>query len=285
MIHKIKRKYQPKPIKILIFLLMAGILFAAFDCRLSIRHYEVTTDKVTENIRIALITDLHSCKYGEKEEALIHAIDSQQPDVILLGGDICDDVIPDDNVIFLLEGIADRYPCYYVTGNHEYWSDRIDNILELFRSYGVTVLDGFCDMPEIKGQKITICGITDPDAVLYTKDALDTKTQLDALSAAVDSGQYTILLAHRPERIDMYRQYPFDLILAGHAHGGQWRLPGIVNGVFAPDQGLFPGYAGGIYRLPDTIMVVSRGLARESTRVPRIFNPPELVIVTLAPLS
>ena len=198
---------------------------------------------------------------------------------------ICDDVIPDDNVIFLLEGIADRYPCYYVTGNHEYWSGRIDNILELFRSYGVTVLDGSCDMPELKEQKITICGITDPDAVLYTKDALDTKTQLDALSAAVDSGQYTILLAHRPERIDMYRQYPFDLILAGHAHGGQWRLPGIVNGVFAPDQGLFPGYAGGIYRLPDTIMVVSRGLARESTRVPRIFNPPELVIVTLAPLS
>ena len=134
MIHKIKRKYQPKPIKILIFLLMIGILLAAFDCRLSIRHYEVTTDKVTENIRIALITDLHSCRYGENEMELIDAIDRQQPDVILLGGDICDDVIPDDNVEFLLREIASRYPCYYVTGNHEYWSGRIDRMMELFRS-------------------------------------------------------------------------------------------------------------------------------------------------------
>ena len=215
---------------------------------------------------------------------LIDAIDRQQPDVILLGGDICDDVIPDENVEFLLKGIAGRYPCYYVTGNHEYWSGRVDRMLELFRSYGVTVLNGSCDMPEIKEQKITICGITDPDAALYIKDAPDTGAQLDFLAETINREQYTVLLAHRPELISLYRQYPFDLILSGHAHGGQWRLPGIINGLLAPNQGWFPEYAGGIYELPETTMIVSRGLARESTPVPRIFNRPEMVIVTVSPL-
>ena len=93
-----------------------------------------------------------------------------------------------------------------------------------------------------------------------------------------------MLLSHRPERVEDYLAYDFDLVLSGHAHGGQWRLPGLVNGLLAPDQGFFPAYAGGLYRLDEnTDLVVSRGLARESTRVPRIFNPPELVIIDVTP--
>ena len=89
-------------------------------------------------------------------------------------------------------------------------------------------------------------------------------------------------LTHRPERVESYRG--FDLILAGHAHGGQWRLPGVVNGLFAPDQGWFPAYAGGEYRLADgSVMIVGRGLSKESTRVPRFFDRPEVVVVDLVP--
>ena len=91
------------------------------------------------------------------------------------------------------------------------------------------------------------------------------------------------MLAHRPERIKDYLAYGFDLILSGHAHGGQWRIPGLLNGLLAPNQGLFPQYAGGRYDWEGTVFLVSRGLARESTRVPRIFNPPELVAVDLVP--
>lgn len=80
-----------------------------------------------------------------------------------------------------------------------------------------------------------------------------------------------------------YQGKGFDLVLAGHAHGGQWRIPGVLNGLLAPDQGLLPAYAGGLYALEDTTLVVSRGLARESTRVPRLFNPPELVILDVIP--
>ena len=108
--------------------------------------------------------------------------------------------------------------------------------------------------------------------------------QLSAAAKAADPDCFAVLLSHRPERVEDYLAYDFDLVLSGHAHGGQWRLPGLVNGLLAPDQGFFPAYAGGLYRLDEnTDLVVSRGLARESTRVPRIFNPPELVIIDVMP--
>lgn len=268
-----------------VLLCVVLLLLSAFDTRLKIRHYELHSDKIAEPVRIVLLTDLHSCKYGEGQAELIAAIDEQRPDVILLGGDICDDKIPNDNTEALLEGIADRCPCYYVTGNHEYWSRDIDSILELFRSYGVTVLSGTSDMPEIQGQFINICGISDPDIARYTDSTVGAGEQLQALEHVPDNGYYTVLLAHRPEWIDTYAEYHFDLVLSGHAHGGQWRVPGLVNGIFAPDQGVFPRYAGGRYVKDSMTMIVSRGLARESTSVPRIFNRPELVVVDLDPVE
>ena len=109
------------------------------------------------------------------------------------------------------------------------------------------------------------------------------RNQLERAAAQADPDFFTILLTHRPERVEAYQGRGFDLILAGHAHGGQWRLPGVVNGLLAPDQGLFPAYAGGRYELEGSTLIVSRGLARESTRVPRIFNRPELVIIDVTP--
>ena len=96
-----------------------------------------------------------------------------------------------------------------------------------------------------------------------------------------ENGNYTILLSHRPELFEHYVSRGFDLVLCGHAHGGQWRIPRILNGLYAPNQGLFPQYAGGQYDSDATTMIVSRGLARESTRLPRIFNRPELVLVEI----
>ena len=105
--------------------------------------------------------------------------------------------------------------------------------------------------------------------------------QLSKVNELSQNDNYTILLSHRPELFELYTTYNFDLVLSGHAHGGQWRIPGILNGVYAPNQGLFPEYAGGEYQDNGTTMVVSRGLARETTLAPRIFNRPELVIIDL----
>ena len=105
--------------------------------------------------------------------------------------------------------------------------------------------------------------------------------QLDALKAQAQEANFTILLTHRPELFERYVARGFDLVLCGHAHGGQWRIPGVLNGLLAPNQGLFPPYAGGRYERGNTTMIVSRGLAKETTFVPRILNPPELVVVTI----
>ena len=280
-----KKKPGKKCIRPIIFFIIIAFLFSAFDVRLKTVEYTITSDKITNPIRIALVTDLHSCKYGKNQKTLIDAVVKQNPDIVLLGGDIFDDKIPDENTELFLAGIAGKYPCYYVTGNHEYWSRRVDEMLDTLRKYNVTILDGKSETVEVNNQKISISGIDDPDANLYTGKGEGFYAQLDEINQIKDDSLFTILLAHRPLYVNKYLDYNFDLVLSGHAHGGQWRIPFLLNGVFAPDEGFFPKYAGGQYDFPNGKMIVSRGLARESTRVPRIFNRPELVIVNLEPLS
>ena len=280
-----KKKPEKKLILPIICFIIIAFLLSAFDVRLKIVEYTITSDKITNPIRIALVTDLHSCRYGKNQKTLIDAVVKQNPDIVLLGGDIFDDKIPDENTELFLAGIAGKYPCYYVTGNHEYWSRRVDEMLDTLRKYNVTILDGKSETVEVNNQKISISGIDDPDANFYTGKGESFYAQLDEINQTKDNSLYTILLAHRPSYVNKYLDYNFDLVLSGHAHGGQWRIPFLLNGVFAPDEGFFPKYAGGQYDFPSGKMIVSRGLARESTRVPRIFNRPELVIVNLEPLS
>ena len=280
--HNKSGKKQRKILALLLACILGIIAPFAFNTKMKIQHYSLESEKLTAPVRIVLITDLHSCSYGKGQRELIDAIHAQKPDIILLGGDICDDKLPHRNTELVLRAIADKYPCYYVTGNHEYWSREIEKILKIFESYNVPVLEGSFDTIDVRGQKLNICGISDPDILKYTDKNYSITEQLKDAAVASENGNYTILLAHRPELIDSYLNYDFDLILAGHAHGGQWRLPGIINGLFAPNQGFFPRYAGGKYRFDDSYMIVSRGLARESTRIPRIFNRPELVVIDLS---
>ena len=280
--HNKSGKTQRKILALLLACILGITAPFAFNTKLKIQHYSLESEKLTAPVRIVLITDLHSCSYGKGQRELIDAIHAQKPDIILLGGDICDDKLPHRNTELVLRAIADKYPCYYVTGNHEYWSREIEKILKIFESYNVPVLEGSFDTIDVRGQKLNICGISDPDILKYTDKNYSITEQLKDAAVASENGNYSILLAHRPELIDSYLNYDFDLILAGHAHGGQWRLPGIINGLFAPNQGFFPRYAGGKYRFDDSYMIVSRGLARESTRIPRIFNRPELVVIDLS---
>lgn len=280
--HNKSGKKQRKILALLLACILGIIALFAFNTKMKIQHYSLESEKLTAPVRIVLITDLHSCSYGKGQRELIDAIHAQKPDIILLGGDICDDKLPHRNTELVLRAIADKYPCYYVTGNHEYWSREIEKILKIFESYNVPVLEGSFDTIDVRGQKLNICGISDPDILKYTDKNYSITEQLKDAAVASENGNYSILLAHRPELIDSYLNYDFDLILAGHAHGGQWRLPGIINGLFAPNQGFFPRYAGGKYRFDDSYMIVSRGLARESTRIPRIFNRPELVVIDIS---
>lgn len=274
-------KIQKKHIKYIIFTMLIALALLAFDVRLKTVYYTITSDKINTPMRIALITDLHSCKYGADQKTLIDAVDKEKPDVILLGGDIFDDVIPDDNTKTFLTAIAKRYPCYYVTGNHEYWSRHVGEMLAWLDANGIEDIGGKTIRTAVNGNEISLSGLNDPDEARYTGEGDGMVTELERAKIERDDTAFTMLLTHRPSFVNLYKDAGFDLVLAGHAHGGQWRLPPINNGVFAPNQGIFPKYAGGVYEANGRYEVVSRGLARGLKLVPRLNNPPEIVLLHL----
>lgn len=276
-------KINKKHILIATITIIIVLALLAFDVRLKIVQYTITSEKIKKPMRIALVTDLHSCKYGAGQKTLIDAVDKAKPDMILLGGDIFDDEIPDDNTKIFLSAIAKKYPCYYVTGNHEYWSMRAHEMLDWLRAHGIEDIGGKTIQTNVNGNEICLSGLNDPDEARYTGEGDGMKAELGRAMNERDDTAFTMLLTHRPSFVNLYKDAGFDLVLAGHAHGGQWRIPGVLNGVFAPDEGFFPKYAGGFYHFDNGgEMIVSRGLARESTRVPRIFNRPELVIINIS---
>lgn len=276
-------KINKKHILIATITIIIVLALLAFDVRLKIVQYTITSEKIKKPMRIALVTDLHSCKYGAGQKTLIDAVDREKPDMILLGGDIFDDEIPDDNTKIFLSAIAKKYPCYYVTGNHEYWSMRVHEMLDWLRANGIEDIGGKTIQTNVNGNDICLSGLNDPDEARYTGEGDGMKAELGRAMNERDDTAFTMLLTHRPSFVNLYKDAGFDLVLAGHAHGGQWRIPGILNGVFAPDEGFFPKYAGGFYHFDNGgEMIVSRGLARESTRIPRLFNRPELVIINIS---
>ncbi len=238
--------------------------------------YTIDSDEVSENITLAVIADLHSCSYGQNQEQLLEAIEAASPDVLVLVGDIIDDRLPIHPALEFFQGIQDLYPSYYVSGNHEYWTEDFKATKDIVRSFGIDVLEGESIELDVGGQSIIISGIDD----LIIGDKRWVK-QLENVGSQIQETSFNVLLSHRPEKVEDYLNYDFDMVIAGHAHGGQWRIPGLLNGLLAPNQGLFPKYAGGQYEFDNQTLIVSRGLAKESTRVARFYNPPELVIVKI----
>ncbi len=240
---------------------------------------EFAHEAVVNPVRLAVISDLHSCRYGKRMCRLISAVRVMNPDAVLLVGDIFDDRFDDSNTKTFIRGIASDFPCYCVTGNHEFWSDRVFEMKDWLRESGVTVLEGSCVRTAVGETPLLIGGVDDPTYLYEMWDR-----QLASARAQSVRDGVRILLSHRPERVEAYRTVDdaFDLVIAGHAHAGQWRLPFCGRGVAAPDQGFFPRYVEGFYPITDKLtMLVSRGLARESSPFPRFFNHPEIIMLDL----
>lgn len=262
-------------------LLILSITFAFFamDSRLSVVHYSVGNQKGGEPFRIALITDLHCCSYGEEQSTLLEAVRAENPDMVLFGGDIFDHRREWSPSLKVLETLGTEYDCYFVMGNHEFGTKKAGEIEEIVRGCGITLLDGMNSKFAVSAISSTpdIYGFDDP--VNYPDSGEMLRHIEEATGNYHWENSYNILLAHRPEFFESYAGMGFDLVLCGHAHGGQWRIPGLINGIYAPGQGFFPEYAGGLFEKEGTTMIVSRGLAKESSALPRIFNRPELVII------
>ena len=253
----------------------------ALDERLILRTYTVVSPKLTAEVRLAVVTDFHS---SDNADDVVAMVASCAPDAVLLVGDLFDDDTqnrPTERTLSLMRQLSAQYPCYYVSGNHEAWTGEMDALYQQTEEAGVTVLRMSSGVLTVRGQRIALCGIPDPYEMVFS-GAPDTEEQLRQALEDVDSADFTVLLAHRPELLAKYAQFPLDLVVSGHAHGGQVRIPGVLNGLYAPNQGWFPKLAGGAYTQDGTTLIVSRGLAVR-TRLPRIFNRPEVVLVRCVP--
>lgn len=234
-----------------------------------------------DGFRLVQVSDLHNASFGEGNAELLERVEQAQPDCIALTGDLVDSRHTDvDAALSFASEAAKIAPTYYVTGNHEARLEEWEQLLTGLEEAGVTILQNESILLEREGQSIAFSGVEDPsfhdDPLLHDTEGI-WERNLESLSP--EEGRYTILLSHRPEYFAFYEKLGFDLVLAGHAHGGQFRLPGI-GGLWAPGQGLFPEYDAGLYQQGGTAMAVSRGLGNSLFPF-RVNNQPEIVSITL----
>lgn len=229
--------------------------------------------------RIAQVSDLHGTEFGRGNRELLGLLSQLRPDIIVFTGDTLD--YRQTNIEAVLEFVraaAELAPCYFATGNHEAASAVYPQMEEELYRAGVTVLRSRGVVLEHDGESLRIVGADDYGFYGPGDGETRVKAMLAALEPELEPG-YNIVLYHRPELAGRLREMDADLILSGHAHGGQVRLP-FIGGLYAPDQGLFPVYDGGLYDLGDQFLVVSRGLGNSLFPL-RVNNPPEIVLITL----
>ena len=232
--------------------------------------------------KIVQISDLHDAQIGENNEKLIAMTAETEPDCIVLTGDFVDSSrFHPELSLSVAESLVKIAPVYYVSGNHEAIlpDEDYQALTDGLRGLGVCVLEDESAELTRDGQSIRLIGLTDigfhPGTLEEKKDALRT-----ALSALLPEDEFSVTLAHRPELMDVYTECGAPLVLSGHAHGGQIRLPGI-GGLIAPGQGLFPKYTEGKYEENGTTLVVSRGIGNSVLPL-RVNDRPQIVVVQLA---
>lgn len=252
---------------------------APFVCseKLSETFYTISSHKITAPVKIAFLSDLHNTLYGYDMSELTDCVDRFEPDIVIIGGDLFDRHWDEKNSIRLAEKLAAKYPCFYALGNHEIHHGVQNKARQLISESGVNVLtlNNYSADIEVNGNIIRVLGF----------DGMEYEEQYEQVKRSVSDSQLDLLVYHFPEDYPQLSGDGYDLILAGHAHGGQIRIPGLLNGLYAPGQGLFPKYTSGEYRENGSCMIVSRGLQRSlhDLVVPRVFNRPEAVFITIMP--
>lgn len=298
---------------ILIFLIIILIIVLIFvnlilNFVIFTNYYKIDNSKIPSEFKgyvIVQLSDIHSIRNEKQLNYLIEKVEKEQPDMIVITGDLVDSGYYQDTLnklestgselthealtISFMEKIVNLAPTYYIYGNHEMiLLDDVENnkfknaILDL----GVNIINNEKVTIEKNGSSINLLGIQDP-ATLYKDETFDNCNnsreriikELDIVTEGLEEDKFSILLSHRPEYIDLYSKYKIDLILSGHAHGGQVRLP-FIGGLYAPNQGWFPKYTKGLYKKENSQMIVSSGLGNSIAPI-RIFDPFEIVVIVL----
>lgn len=267
---------------IAIALILTGILCSQ---KLTVAEYTAPLECASGEVKIVFLSDLHGEKYGKGNCELTDLIRAQEPDIIAVTGDLINrdaDAEEIENACTFMEKLPEIAPTYFSIGNHEtdYIAENGEEVLDRIRATGVTVLECEYEDLTINGTELRLGGMSelaykgadgeyDPAAEKFLSDFCNTDLP-------------TVLLSHRPEAFCFKyacREWPVDLILSGHTHGGLVRLP-IIGGLVAPIQGLFPDFYYGEYTEYDSKVIITSGLAGYYW-APRMYNPPEICVVTL----
>lgn len=278
-----RKKYIKSAIVLLI--VIALLLFCSYQNRhLETTYYTYKAEQLgadLEGYRIVQISDLHNAKFGKNNQKLVDRIRECEPDMIVLTGDLVDSNHTNvDRAVKFVDEIVKICPVYYVTGNHEYWLEKseYDELMDGLIGAGVVILDDQVVEISRGDAKFRLVGLDDKSLADGTLGTLLNNAQNVAHEDS-EKNEFTVVLAHEPQYLARYAGTGVDLVLSGHAHGGQFRLP-FVGGIVAPDQGFLPEYTAGEYYMNGTEMIVSRGLGNSVIPV-RLFNYPEIVCVEL----
>ena len=270
----------------ILILLIIWIAYGNTD--LEIYKYNVKSEDIPsefDNFRIVQISDLHNAEFGENNEKLLLMLKQADADIIAITGDMIDSRNTGvDVAISFAQKAVNIAPVYYVNGNHE---SRVlgeyEKLKQGLTDAGVTILENSSADITIGDEAITLIGINDPTFRMeLVDDTMEQNIAHQLEDVIPDNDNYKVLLAHRPEYFDVYAGN-VDLVLSGHAHGGQFRIP-FIGGLVAPGQGFFPEYYEGSHIKENTEMIVSRGIG--NSIIPfRINNKPEIIVAELTKIA
>lgn len=240
--------------------------------RIELTSYGLYSSKVTHEVVIAHLSDLHEKEFGKKNANLMRKVQALKPDFIAITGDL----VAHENqkrpplpyAKLLARGLSTIAPTYFVTGNHERLFDA--EITETLADGGVKTIRGGIETLHIRGGAVNISGMDD-----ITYEGADV---VDAVRVFAKKEGFNVFLAHRPEFFELYLNRNIDLVLCGHTHAGQIRFPKIGTFVMS-GQGFMPKYVQGEFTDGQTTMIISRGLGSSGYPAVRINNPPDLVAV------
>lgn len=280
----VPRRHWLARLLVIAVVVLAGKLY--YDTLTDMSYFDTTfyiidDEKIDNQMRIILLSDLHLNEFGENNIDLVNHIADLKPDIIAIAGDMMNETNPDDSVVITLcRQLVEIAPVYYAYGNHEGYVIRVaqtSDLNERLLNLGVHVMHNDYETITVNGNVIDI-GCLDA-GIDYFYESYVTRFWNRYKKAE----NYHLLIVHYPnyfmEGAPLQYGEDVDLALCGHLHGGQIVIPGI-GGLYHPSTGFFPELASGVNYVGTAKVVVSRGLGGHGT-IPRINNPPELVVVDL----
>ncbi|KAA9240271.1 MULTISPECIES: metallophosphoesterase [Aerococcus] len=249
-------------------------------------HYLVESPRYAgglEGVKIAHLSDLNFPDQRVKVVNILKAVKEEEVDLIAITGNLIhpEKAFDRQELAVFIKQLVNLAPVFYVSGSNEVKSPYSHLMEELLRQAGVRVLHDQAETITLHGQDLVVMGLAEKPGRHFLKGDALRYLPLEADQLALPK----ILLAHHPEAFLRYHESiekSPDLVLAGHAQGGQIRIPGL-GGLYASDQGHLPQYTEGVFRLPGDqykCLVISRGIGVPKWHV-RFNNQAELVVVQL----